>query len=317
MKKISNEVKVGATALVTILVFIWLYNYLKGKDLFSSTASYYVVYNQINGLTETNPVEINGYKVGVVQSIDFINDKSGRLLIKISVNKSFKLPKNTVSEITTATLIAGMKIRLVFGEGPGVYSNGDTIPGRLAESIITKLEAEIIPIKDKVTGMINVLDSVLSAINDVMSPEFTKNVRGSMAHLNNTTKNIDEIFSSKEAELKSMLADLSKFSKMLADNSGKMGDAIGNLKTISDTLAAADLYNTIMNLKSTLEKTTLLMDNMNKGKGTAGQLFTNDSLYINMNNSIGSLDLLLKDLKANPKRYVHFSLFGKKNTPVK
>jgi len=317
MKKISNEVKVGATALVTILVFIWLYNYLKGKDLFSSTASYYVVYNQINGLTETNPVEINGYKVGVVQSIDFINDKSGRLLIKISVNKSFKLPKNTVSEITTATLIAGMKIRLVFGEGPGVYSNGDTIPGRLAESIITKLEAEIIPIKDKVTGMINVLDSVLSAINDVMSPEFTKNMRGSMAHLNNTTKNIDEIFSSKEAELKSMLADLSKFSKMLADNSGKMGDAIGNLKTISDTLAAADLYNTIMNLKSTLEKTTLLMDNMNKGKGTAGQLFTNDSLYINMNNSIESLDLLLKDLKANPKRYVHFSLFGKKNTPVK
>jgi phospholipid/cholesterol/gamma-HCH transport system substrate-binding protein len=317
MKKISNEVKVGATALVTILVFIWLYNYLKGKDLFSSTASYYVVYNQINGLTETNPVEINGYKVGVVQSIDFINDKSGRLLIKISVNKSFKLPKNTVSEITTATLIAGMKIRLVFGEGPGVYSSGDTIPGRLAESIITKFEAELIPIKDKVTGMINVLDSVLSAINKVMSPEFTKNIQGSMTHLNNTTKNIDEIFSSKEAELKSMLADLSKFSKMLADNSGKMGDAVGNLKTISDTLAAADLYSTIMNLKSTLEKTALLMDSMNKGKGTAGQLFTNDSLYINMNNSIASLDLLLKDLKANPKRYVHFSLFGKKNTQAK
>lgn len=317
MKKISNEVKVGATALITILVFIWLYNYLKGKDLFSSTAGYYVVYDQINGLTETNPVEINGYKVGVVQSINFINDKSGRLLIKISVNKSFILPKNTVSEITTATLIAGMKIRLVFGDGPGVYSDGDTIPGRLAESIITKFETEFVPLKEKVTGMISVLDSVLTAINDVMTPEFTKNVRGSMANLNNTTKNIDDLIGSKKAELKSMLADLSKFSKMLADNSAKLGNAIGNLKTISDTLAAADLYSTVMNLKSTLERTALLMENMNKGKGTAGQLFTNDSLYISMNSSIGSLDLLLKDLKANPKRYVHFSLFGRKNPPVK
>jgi len=317
MKKISNEVKVGATALITILVFIWLYNFLKGKDLFSSTASYYAVYDQINGLTETNPVEINGYKAGVVQSINFINDKSGRLLVKLSVNKSFILPENTVAEITTATLIAGMKIRMVFGNGPGVYSNGDTIPGRLAESILTKFETELVPIKDKVTGMITILDSVLLAINNVMTPEFTRNVRGSMANLNNTTKNIDEILGSKKADLKSILADLSKFSKMLADNSGKLDNTIGNLKTISDTLAAADLYSTIIELKATLEKTAVLMENLNKGKGTAGQLFTNDSLYISMTSSIRNLDLLLKDLKANPKRYVHFSLFGKKNQPIK
>ena len=92
-----------------------------------------------------------------------------------------------------------------------------------------------------------------------------------------------------------------------------MGSSINNLKTISDTLAAADIYATVMNLKTTLEATSKLMDGMNKGKGTAGQLFTNDSLYVNMNKSISDLDLLLKDLKANPKRYVHFSLFGKKN----
>lgn len=317
MKKISNEVKVGATALITILVFIWLYNFLKGKDLFSSTSSYYAVYDQINGLTETNPVEINGYKAGVVQSITFINDKSGRLLVKLSVDKDFILPENTVAEITTATLIAGMKIKLVFGNGPGVYSNGDTIPGRLAESIITRFESELVPIKDKITGMITTLDSVLAAINDIMTPEFTKNLRGSMANLNNTTKNIDEILGSKEAELKQMLANLSKFSNMLADNSGRLGTTIGNLQTITDTLSAANLYGTVMNLKETLENTALLMGNMNKGKGTAGQFFTNDTLYNNLTNSIGSLDLLLKDLKANPKRYVHFSLFGKKNQPAK
>ena len=313
MKKISNEVKVGATALVTILVFIWLYSFLKGKDLFSNTAHYYAVYDQINGLAESSPVEINGYKVGVVQSINFVNDGSGKLLVKMSVNKGFNLPEKTVAEITTATLIAGMKIRLVFGSGPGTYHNGDTIPGKLAESIITQFETELIPIKEKVTGMIIALDSVLTGINDIMNPEFKKNIRNSMANLNRTTKNIDEIIGSKEADLKSMLADLSKFSKMLSDNSGKLGSSINNLKTFSDTLAAANIYATIMNLKATLEQTSKLMDGLNKGKGTAGQMFTNDSLYINLKNSCASLDSLLKDLKANPKRYVHFSLFGKKN----
>jgi len=315
--KISNEVKVGATALVTILVFIWLYNFLKGKDLFSSTNHYYAVYDQINGLAESSPVEINGYKVGVVQSIDFVNDGSGRLVVALSVRKGFDLPEKTNAEITTASLIAGMKIRLLFGEGPGIYKNGDTIPGRLAESIITKFEAELIPLREKVTTMITDLDSVLTGINDIMSPEFRKNLKGSMSNLNQATKSIDDILGSKEAELKSMLSDLAKFSKMLSENSAKLGSTMDNLNTISDTLAAADIYTTVMNLKTTLERTSELMDGMNNGKGTAGQLFTNDSLYMNMNNSLASLDSLLKDLKANPKRYVHFSLFGKKNKPSK
>ena len=104
---------------------------------------------------------------------------------------------------------------------------------------------------------------------------------------------------------------------MLADNSEKFESTIDNLKTISDTIAAADLYTTVMNLKTTLERTSSLMSKMNEGEGTAGQLITNDTLYNNLTSSIESLDLLLKDLKANPKRYVHFSIFGKKNQPAK
>ena len=97
MKKISNEIKVGVTALITIAIFIWLYNFLKGKDLFSKSAFYYTVYDDIGGLAESNPVEINGYKVGVVKSIDFIDAISGKLLVVFAVNKNFKLPKNTVA----------------------------------------------------------------------------------------------------------------------------------------------------------------------------------------------------------------------------
>jgi phospholipid/cholesterol/gamma-HCH transport system substrate-binding protein len=317
MKKISNEVKVGATALVTILVFIWLYNFLKGKDLLSSTNHYYAVYNQINGLAESSPVEINGYKVGVVQSIVFINDGSGRLVVTMSVKKGFTLPQKTVAEVTAASILAGMKVRLVFGAGPGNYKNGDTIPGIVSESIVNKLGSELGPVKDKLTRMIDKLDSTLTGINIILTPELGKNLNGTVSNLNHFSKNLDDVLGSKAADLKSMLSDLSKFSKMLSENSDKLGNTLGNLKNISDSLAAADIYTTITNLKTTLDRTAKLMDGMNKGKGTAGKLFTNDSLFINLNNTVADLDLLLKDLKANPKRYVHFSLFGKKNLPSK
>lgn len=315
--KISNEVKVGATAIVTILVFIWLYSFLKGKDLLSTTNHYYAVYDQINGLAESSPVEINGYKAGVVQSISFINDGSGRLVVKMSVSKEFKLPGKTIAEVTTASILAGMKVRLVFGTGPGIYKNGDTIPSRLAESIITKLSDEIGPMKDKLSGLIARLDSTLTGVNNVLTPEFSRNLNGTVSNLNHFSKNLDDVMASKSGELKSMLADLSKFSRMLSQNSDKLDTTLTNLRNISDSLAAADIYTTVSNLKSTLERTSQLMDGLNKGKGTAGQLLTNDSLYINLNNAVASLDLLLKDVKTNPKRYVHFSLFGKKNQPVK
>lgn len=310
MKKISNEVKVGVTALITILVFIWLYNFLKGKDLFTSTSHYYVVYDKVGGLAESSPVEVNGFKVGVVQSIEFLNPESGKLLVMLSVDNDFSLPVNTVAEITTASLIAGMKIQFVYGNGPGTYSNGDTIPGRLAESILAKFENDFAPLKDKIAGLVTALDSVISSINDIMDPQFKKDIRSGISSLSNTAKSIDE------AGLKSSLENIKKFTAMLAENTGKFTSTFNNLEAVSDTLAAADLYNSVNNLKRSLEKAALLMDNLNGGKGTAGKLMTNDSLYMNLSGSLKSLNLLLQDMKANPKRYVHFSLFGKKNLPA-
>jgi phospholipid/cholesterol/gamma-HCH transport system substrate-binding protein len=314
MKKISHEVKVGAVALITIVVFIWLYNFLKGKDFFKSTAYYYCIYDKIGGLAESSPVEINGYKVGVVQAIDFVDETSGRLLVTFSVSKGFKLPVNTVAEIVPVSVIAGMKVQFVFGDGPGAYSEGDTIPGRLSESMLSSFEEKFTPLKNKIDDLLNVLDSVISSVNDVMDPAFKKNLAGTVANLNSTTESLDDVISAKEEELKLAIENISKFSQMLSDNSGKMGETIGNLESITDTLASADIYASITNLKSSLEKTSVLLGNLNDGKGTAGQLVTNDTLYSNLSSSLESLNDLLKDIKANPKKYVHFSLFGKKSS---
>ena len=309
MKKISSEVKIGITALIAILVFIWLFNFLKGKNLFSKTANYYVVYDKVGGLAESSPVEINGYKVGVVQSVRFLDPLSGRLLVELSVEKDFQLPVNTVAEITTASLIAGMKIQFVYGNGPGTYSSGDTIPGRLAVSVLSKVESELLPLKDKISDLISTIDTVIGSINEVMDPKFKSDLRSGVASLSNTARSIDE------SELKSTLDNVNKFTQMLAENTGRMTSTFSSLENIADTLAAADIYNSVNSLKSSLEKAATLMENLNNGKGSAGQLMTNDSLYTNLSNSLGSLNMLLQDLKANPKRYVHFSVFGKKNIP--
>jgi phospholipid/cholesterol/gamma-HCH transport system substrate-binding protein len=315
MIKISNEVKVGVVALITIVAFIWLYNFLKGKDFFKSTSYYYSVYDKVGGLAESSPVEINGYKVGVVQSIDFIDATSGRLLAVFSVSKDFKLPVNTVAEITPVSIIAGMKVQFVYGDGPGFYSEGDTIPGRLAESIVSKLETQLIPVKERISDLLTVLDSVITSVNEIMDPEFKKNLNGTVANLNSTTKSLDKVIGSKERELKATLDNITRFSQMLSDNSAKMSSSFSNLKSITDTLAAADIYKSVLNLKESLEKASTLIGNLNEGKGSAGQLLTNDSLYTNLSASLESLNVLLKDMKANPKKYVHFSLFGKKNIP--
>jgi phospholipid/cholesterol/gamma-HCH transport system substrate-binding protein len=317
MKKISNEIKVGAVALLTILVFIWLYNFLKGKDYFKSTNYYYAVYDKIGGLAESSPVEVNGYKVGVVQSIEFVDPTSGKLLVVFSVGKDFKLPVNTVAEIIPVSLLGGMKVQFVYGNGPGFYTEGDTIPGRLAVSIIDKVETELLPVKDKISNLIVVLDSVIRSVDDLMNEDFRKNLSGTVANLNTTTGTLSKVMVSKEKDLKATIDNLNKFSGMLAQNSDKMSSTFSNLKTISDTLAAADIYTTVTNLKASLQKASTMMENMNNGKGSAGQFLTNDSIYTNLNNSLASLNELLADMKANPKRYVHFSVFGKKNSAPK
>ena len=309
MKKISNEVKVGFTVLVTIVSFIFLFNFLKGKDLFNSTAYYYAVYDKIGGLAESSPVEVNGYKVGIVQSIDFVDAVSGKLLVAFSVDRNFKLPKNTVAEVLPLSLIAGMKVQFVYGNGPGFYSDGDTIPGRLAVSIIDKVETELIPVKERITSLIVSADSAITSINKIMDEGFGKDLGETMSNLNSTTASIDNIIGTNEKELKATLGSVSKFSEMLSANTGKLNSTFSNLEAISDTLAAADIYTTISNLKASLEGASKMMNNLNSGKGSAGQLLTNDSLYMNLSNSLSSLNLLLEDMKANPKKYVHFSLF--------
>ncbi|MRR20177.1 MCE family protein [bacterium] len=310
--KISHEVKVGTVAVITIGAFILLFNFLKGTALFTSTDTYHIVYNNIAGLTESSPVEINGYQAGVVQDIKLINDGSGLILVSLSVDRNFKVPRDTEAEITTATLIAGMKIVLRMGESSEMCHNHDTLSGYVATSIIDRLSQTLSPLEGNIADMIIKLDSVVSALNDVFTPEMTDDIRSAMSNVNDLTGNLKEVSDSKKDELMVAIDDLKVFTAMLSANSSALDSTLKNIEEISDAVASADLGTTLASLRSSLANLDDIVKGINEGEGSAGKLVTNDSLYTNLNNTLYNLDLLLQDMKENPKRYVHFSLFGKK-----
>jgi len=310
--KISNEVKVGTATLVTLIAFILLYSFLKGKDLFQLEADYYAIYDKVGGLTGSNPVEVNGFKVGIVKSVKFLDATSGKLLVTFSISRNVKLPINTVAEIIPVSPLGGMKAQFVYGNGTGFYNAGDTIEGRVAPTIFDIINEDILPLKDKISNLIVTLDSVTSGLNETMDDKFKNNIAEIVDNLNKTSESLKRIVITEEDELKNTIENINKFSRMLAENSEKLGTTFSNFAAITDTLAAADIYGIANNLKTSLEKTSETIGNLNSGKGSAGKLMTDDTLYMNLSNSLESLNALLIDLKSNPKKYVHFSVFGKK-----
>jgi len=310
--KISHEVKVGAVALITIIAFILMFEFLKGTALFTSTDTYHIVYDNIAGLTESNPVEINGYQAGVVQDVKLINDGSGRILVSLSVDKHFSIPRDTEAEITTATLIAGMKIILRMGDSNEMCHNHDTLSGYVAASILDRLSSTITPLEGNITNMIVSLDSVISALNDVFTPGMTADIRSTMANVSSVTSSLKEVSNSSKDELITAIEDLQAFTSMLSANSATLDSTIKNISGISDAVAAADMGATLGSLKSSLTNLEGIVKGISQGEGTAGKFIANDSLYTNLSNTLYNLDMLLRDMKENPKKYVHFSLFGKK-----
>lgn len=315
--KVSNEVKIGIVTVVTIVAAICVFGFLKGKNIFKNTAEYYVVYDNVGGLAISSPVEVNGFQVGVVQSIRFLDATSGKLLVVLSVDNNFQLPINTVAEVKPVSIIAGMKVQLKYGEGPGFYSSKDTLQGTLNASIITTLEEDIDPILDNFTSVVARLDSVVGAVSTLLSPTFIKDVNHIGSNLEATTASLNNLIADKENEIDGIIENLGSFVNMLAENTEELNSTFTNLASISDSIAVSDLTTTINNLKTTLEGTITLLGNLNSGEGSAGQLLTDETLYNSLNETVTSLNLLLEDLNNNPRRYVHFSLFGKKDSKEK
>ncbi|BDD03360.1 MlaD family protein [Aureibacter tunicatorum] len=296
----SKEFKVGIFGIAALVVFYFGFNFLKGSGVLSSMNHYYAVYDNVQGLTASNPVIYKGVEVGSVEKITLMKDR--KILVELSVKKGLALDVNTVADLTSMGIMGNKGVVLKEMElySGHVLHNGDTLQSAMEEDITEVLKKAAMPLAAKV-------DSLLLDFNGTGT-----SIKQTLASFKKTSDDLDMVMLNNQRELSSAISNFNQLAMKLNHTMDSLQPVVSNFGEVSE-----DLKN---ELPQTLENASKLMKNMNQtlakineGQGTIGKFVNNDSLYNNLNKSMVSLDSLLIDLREHPKRYVHFSVFGKKD----
>lgn len=300
MKKFfSKEVQIALVALVGIVVLFFGMKFLKGLTLFSTDDNYYVEFNDISGVSASCPVYANGYRVGVVEDVIFNYDSQEKIVAVLGLNKQLRLPKASTAEIAS-DLLGNVKLELKFGPNPvDIMEPGDTLSGKKQGGALAKA-ADMLPQFEK---MLPKVDSILASVNMLlMNPAIAnslQNVDQITAHLVTTTNELNRLTASLNHQMPGTLT--------------KVDGLLDNTTTLTKNLSELDLAMTMAKVNATLQNVEQMTAKLNSNEGTIGLLMRDQELYRNMTSTMGHVDSLMIDLKQHPKRYVHFSLFGKKD----
>ncbi len=315
MKK-STVIYIGATFILAIVIFVWGYNFLKGRDLFSKQMILYSRYHKIDGLVTANPVLINGKQVGLINKIYFTPDHSGDLMVVFLIKDKFPIPKNTVARIINATLLGAKSVDLKLGNSKELVQNGDTLQGSVEVTLKNEVNSALAPMKARAERVLSNVDTLVRSISELFSKNAKGNLKksisdvaGTLHNLNITSAELKDMVENNSVHVNRTLANLDSLIITLKDSRGDLQATIHNFKNISDTLSKAELTQTILQTKESLQRINLLLTKINQGQGTIGSLVVNDSLYIELNKSALELNKLLKDIRKNPHRYLKFSIF--------
>ncbi|MAJ32816.1 MAG: ABC transporter substrate-binding protein [Flavobacteriaceae bacterium] len=303
--KISQELKAGFIAVVGICASIFGLNYLKSSSLFDSSKTFYAVYDHIGGLQSGTPVSLNGFNVGTIQNVDFLNQR-GQLLVTLSITSDFEFSKNSVAELYDTGIIGGKGIQIVQRfDNAGLAKSGDTLPTSVKPGITELVQQKLTPLQLKVEDAISNADSLVVAINNVLDANTQANLRQTSAELleisksiNGITTTLDDLMSKSNSDIKSTLKNTNQISQ--------------NLKVMTDSIPANDVAAIVSESKEITKKLSAILEQLEKGEGSLGKMMSNDELHQNLLNTSKELELLLQDLRLNPKRYIDISLFGKK-----
>ena len=304
--KFSRELKTGIVGIGGILLFILGYSYLKSSPLFDNSMTLYAVYDHVGGLQSGTTVSINGFQVGQVKDIRFL-DASGKLLVTISVDGGLAFSNQSLAELFDTGIIGGKGIQIL----PKVtmpytpVQSGDTLPTQVKPGLTELLQQQINPLQLKVESMINNADSVMLGINQLMNPTTRIQLQESISGLNQLIAQLNETTTS-------INTVMGKHGKTLDRGFTDLGVSAKNLASITDSINRQALGATIRHLGDALTQINVVLDQVNQGKGSLGQLAQNEDLYQHLSQSTQELALLLQDMRLNPKRYVHLSVFGKK-----
>ena len=297
MKKfITKEVKIGIAGIAALCVLVYGINWLKGIHLFKPSSYFYAKFENANGLTESSAVFADGVRVGIVRSIAYDYQHSGNVVVQVELNNELRIPKGSTAELVSE-LMGGVRMNILLANNPREKHNvGDTIPGKLNNGMMDQA-AQLLP---KVEKILPKLDSIMASLNTILAD---KSIPATLHSIETTTANLAVV----SGQVKDLMAD---DVPQLMDKMNTIGD---NFVSISDDLKKLNYAATMAKVDETLDNVKSLTEKLNNKDNTLGLLFNDSSLYNNLNSTAANASSLLEDLRLHPKRYVHFSLFGRKD----
>ncbi|MDB5152655.1 MAG: transporter permease [Mucilaginibacter sp.] len=313
--KISNETKIGVLTAITITILLLGYSYLRGNDVFAGSNKFYAVYKSVEGLSVSKPVLVNGFPIGRVSKMEL--QPNGHTIVQFKIDPKYNIPNNTLAKLVTTDLLGTKAIVFEMGNSKNYAEDQDTLKADVQGSLAESLQ----PIQKKAELLITKLDSSLAAINKIMNPQFQRNVdrsflsiANSLQTLEGTTKKIDNLVGSQTAHINGIMDNAETVSDNLKKSTSHLNGIATNFETFSNDLSHSNIKQTLDNANKAVADLQASINKINDGHGTLSLLLNDDKLYKNLNDASLNLNNLFIDLKAHPKRYVSFSVFGgKKN----
>ena len=314
--KIRKEIKVGVVFVIATAILIWGLMFLKGLELFKTSRTFYAVYDQVNGLTAANPISIKGVKVGQVKKVYFDKRNPRNIIVELYVLGDYPIAKNSSARIYNSSLLGAPEVEIIPGDSPDLAKDGDTLLPLLEATLGQEVNKQLLPLKTKAENLISSIDTIATIIQQVLNKNTRENlvdaiehVKETLANIAHTTQNLDTLMGMERNNLSKIIINVESISSNLRQNNAKITNILSNFSNLSDSLAKARIPYTIAQVNKAIGDLDLVLQKINKGEGSVGQLLNNDQLYKEVEKAARDLNLLLEDIKANPTKYVKVSVF--------
>lgn len=306
--KITREIKTAVLVIASILLFIWGYSFLKGRDLFTNYKTFYVEYKNVEGLATSSPVTLNGLVIGKVNSIA-LNQENGNLLVELQLKTDFPISKSSRAVIYEPGFIGGKQIAIYpnFND-KSIAEDGQKLLGDVKIGLTEKVGDQLAPLQEKFEKIMLHTDQLITGVNNVLDKQGQQDLKITLSELSKTVAQFH-----KASESVNTLLDDNKLK--INSSVNNFNKIAGDFSKISDSLNKADLGKTVTNLNKTLARVDVIMSGLESGKGSMGKLLSDEAFYDNLKATTKELELLLQDIRLAPTRYVNISVFGKKNKP--
>ena len=312
MLKVSNETKVGALAAVSITLLILGFNFLKGKNVFQKKAGMYVTFNKIEGLNVSDPIKINGLRVGSVEDMNETDANMNGVVVSFQLVRAINIPKDSYAQISSSALGAAT-IVITLGKEKSYLKDGDTLRGIESVGLLDNLKTSIEPTVANINHTLATLDTAIKRISNVFDAHGQANLNKILTELAATTNSLNKMLEPGKGSLAATADNIKSITGNLKNNNDSISAIIHNIAQTTQQLSSADINKSIDALHSAADNLNIILANIKDGKGSMGKLANDEALYSNLNRTASSLNILLQDLRVHPKRYVNISVFGKKD----